>query len=140
MARTAQVYVEGSPVDAAVFSFLLIAGLIVLAHRTQQLIPLFGRMVPILLFFLYCALSILWADHPLVAFKHWNKGIGDLVMVLVVLTDPEPAAAFKRVLSRVGFVLIPLSILFIKYYPSLEGLSPRSGSPCIAVSRCRRTL
>ena len=119
VARTAQVYVEGSPVDAAVFSFLLIAGFIVLAHRTQQLIPLFGRMVPILLFFLYCALSILWADHPLVAFKHWNKGIGDLVMVLVVLTDPEPAAAFKRVLSRVGFVLLPLSILFIKYYPSL---------------------
>jgi exopolysaccharide production protein ExoQ len=119
VARTAQVYVEGSPVDAAVFSFLLIAGLIVLAHRTQQLRPLFGKMVPILIFFLYCALSILWADHPLVAFKHWSKGIGDLVMVLVVLTDPEPAVAFKRLLSGLGFVLLPLSILFIKYYPSI---------------------
>ena len=119
VARTAQVYIEGSPVDAAVFSFLLIAGFIVLAHRAQQLLPLLAKMAPILIFFLYCALSTLWADHPLVAFKHWNKGIGDLVMVLVVLTDPEPTAAFKRVLSRVGFVLIPLSILFIKYYPSL---------------------
>jgi O-antigen ligase len=42
-----------------------------------------------------------------------------LVIVLVVLTDPEPAVAFKRLLSRLGFVLLPLSILFIKYYPSI---------------------
>ena len=97
-------------------------------------------MVPILIFFPYCALSILWADYPLVAFKHWNKGIGDLVMVLVVLTDPEPAAAFKRLLSRLGFVLLPLSILFIKYYPSIGRPSPLLGSPCIAASHCRRTL
>ena len=119
VARTAQVYIEGSPVDAAAFSFLLIAGFIVLAHRSQQISPLLARMVPILIFFLYCALSILWAEYPLVAFKHWNKGIGDLVMVLVVLTDAEPAVAFKRLLTRVGFVVLPLSILFIKYYPSL---------------------
>jgi O-antigen ligase len=124
--RSAQVYVEGSPVDAAVFSLLLIAGLIVLAHRSRQVSPLLPRMVPILIFFLYCALSILWAEYPLVAFKHWNKGIGDLVMVLIVLTDPEPAAAFKRMLSRVGFVLLPLSILFIRYYPSIgRTFSPR---------------
>ena len=132
VARNAQVYVEGSPVDAAVFSFLLIAGLIVLAHRTQQLRPLFGKMVPILIFFLYCALSIFWADHPLVAFKHWNKGIGDLVMVLVVLTDPEPAVAFKRLLSRLGFVLLPLSILFIKYYPSLGRAYTPRGFPLVS--------
>ncbi len=119
VARTAQVYIEGSPVDAAAFSFLLIAGFIVLAHRSQQISPLLARMVPILIFFLYCALSILWAEYPLVAFKHWNKGIGDLVMVLVVLTDAEPTVAFKRLLTRVGFVVLPLSVLFIKYYPSL---------------------
>jgi len=40
-------------------------------------------------------------------------------MVLIVLTDPEPAAATKRFLARTGFLLIPLSILFIRYYPAL---------------------
>ena len=64
-------------------------------------------MIPILLFFLYCALSILWADYPFVAFKHWNKGIGDIVMVLIILTDPDPVAALKRLFSRIGFVLLP---------------------------------
>lgn len=128
-ANSAQVYLEGSPVDGAVFSFLLIAGFIVLAHRVQRIGPLLGRMVPVLIFFSYCAISILWAEYPLVAFKHWNKGFGDLVMVLVVLTDPQPASAFKHLLSRVGFVVIPLSILFIKYYPSMGRSFTMSGFP-----------
>jgi exopolysaccharide production protein ExoQ len=114
-----QSYLDGSPLDRNMFLFLLIAGLIVLANRSQQVVPLFRKMGPIFVFFLYCAFSIFWSDYPLVAFKHWNKGIGDVVMVLVVLTDPQPAAAFRRLLDRVGFVLIPLSILFIKYYPNL---------------------
>jgi exopolysaccharide production protein ExoQ len=40
-------------------------------------------------------------------------------MVLVVLSDPNPAAAMKRLLARVGFLLVPLSVLLIKYYPAL---------------------
>jgi len=73
----------------------------------------------ILLFFLYCAVSFLWSDYPDVAFKRWTKALGDLVMVLIVLTDCEPTTALKRLLARTAYVLIPLSILFIKYYPSL---------------------
>ena len=38
-------------------------------------------------------------------------------MVLIVLTDPVPVAALQRLFNRVGFVLIPLSVLFIKYVP-----------------------
>jgi len=114
-----QVYLEGSPIDRAVYVFLLIAGLIILGGRSQQIKPLLRRMGPILFFFLYCAISVVWSDYPFVAFKHWTKGIGDLVMVLVILTDPVPSAALRRLFSRVGFVLIPLSILFIKYVPNL---------------------
>jgi len=40
-------------------------------------------------------------------------------MVLVVLTDPDPQTATKRFFSRAAFVLLPLSVLFIKYYPDL---------------------
>src|SRR5262249_28305683 len=49
----------------------------------------------------------------------WFKGIGDLVMVLVVLTDRDRDAAIERLLTRCGFILIPLSVLFIKYYPDV---------------------
>jgi len=114
-----QVYLDGSPVDRDVFTFLLVFGLIVLARRGQRLSPLFRTIRPILLFFSYCAFSVLWSAYSFVAFKHWTKGIGDVVMVLLVLTDSEPAAALRRLIRRASFLLIPLSVLFIRYYPNL---------------------
>ena len=63
--------------------------------------------------------SLLWSDFPDVAFKRWTKALGDLVMVLVVLSDREPISAVKRLFSRTEFLLIPLSVLLIKYYPTL---------------------
>ena len=54
-------------------------------------------------------------------------------MVLVVVTDPEPVTALKR-LSRTGFILMPASVLVIKYFPDLgryydpfTGLAMNSG-------------
>ena len=136
-----ETYLEGSPLDGAVFMFLLVAGFIVLAARSRRVGPLFRRMGPILLFFSYCAISVLWSAYPFVTFKHWIKGIGDLAMVLIVLTDPEPAAALKRLLSRVGFVLLPLSILFIKYYPNLGRYYTVSGvSTYTGVTAQKNTL
>jgi exopolysaccharide production protein ExoQ len=73
----------------------------------------------VLLFFFYCGLSIVWADSPMIAFKRWVKAVGDLAMVLVILTDPRPALAIRRVFERVGFVLLPLSALFILFFPSM---------------------
>ena len=40
-------------------------------------------------------------------------------MVLVVLTDHYPAEAVKTLIKRCSYVLIPLSVVFIKYYPHL---------------------
>jgi O-antigen ligase len=73
----------------------------------------------ILIYFVYCLVSILWSDFPGVAFKRWTKAIGDLLMILIVITDERPVAALRRLFSRTGFILIPVSLLFIKYYPSL---------------------
>jgi exopolysaccharide production protein ExoQ len=111
--------VNGNPLDAFIFGTLTAAGLMVLAGRQRQVGAVLRANLPILLFFAYCALSVLWSDDPFVAFKRWIKAAGDIVMVLVVLTDPEPSDAVKRLLARVGFILIPLSILLIKYYPDL---------------------
>jgi O-antigen ligase len=71
----------------------------------------------ILAFLTYCLLSVIWSDFPDVAFKRWLKFLGDHIMVLIVLTDLNPAGAIKCVLTRLGFLLLPISILFIKYYP-----------------------
>ena len=119
LASLDKVNVEANPVNVVVFSVLLAAGLIVLASRKRQVGRLLRANWPILLFFSYCALSTLWSDYSGPALRKWFRSVGDPVMVLILLTDPEPAAALKRLFARIGFLLLPLSVLWIKYYPDL---------------------
>lgn len=118
-AGDANVYIEGSPVDRTLFIVLEVIALIVLIGRRGRPYPLIRRNWLIGVFFLYAALSISWSDFPFVAFKHWIKAIGDVMMVLIVLTEPSVTGAVNRIVTRLGFVLLPLSILYIKYYPQL---------------------
>jgi exopolysaccharide production protein ExoQ len=116
---TADRMLEGSPIDLLVYSGLLVLGLLVLVKRGSQVLRLLQGNGAIIIFFLYCAVSILWSDYPEVAFKRWIKALGDLVMVLVVLSDREPSAAFVRLLARTTYLLVPCSVLLIKYYPDI---------------------
>ena len=128
-AASVQQVEEGSPVDRLVYMLLIVAGIVALVNRRRALARLLKANGPILVFFLYCLLSICWSDFPDVAIKRWIKELGDLVMVLVILTDLHPSDALKRTLSRLAFVLIPLSILFIKYYPAIgTGYGPWGGA------------
>src|SRR5215469_2027917 len=110
---------EGSPIDAAVFAILLLAALCVLIRRGHQTSRFLRANAPVLLFFAYCGISIVWSDHSFVGFKRWTKAIGDLAVVLVVITDLHPTFAVQRVLARMAFILLPLSVLFIKYFPDI---------------------
>ena len=117
--RSQEAYVEGSPLDRAVFMGLVIAALAVVISRMDRVAPLLRKNGPILLFFAFCAASILWSDFPFVAFKRWIKSVGDLAMVLIILTELDQMGALKRLITRLGFILFPLSVLFGKYYPNL---------------------
>lgn len=112
-------YLEGSPIDRTVYLALLVAGIVVLVGRQAAVLRILRMNWPLLLYILYCAVSIIWSDYPDIAFKRWIKSWGDYVMVLILLTDRNRLQAIKQVFARVGMVLLPLSILFIKYYPDL---------------------
>ncbi len=40
-------------------------------------------------------------------------------MVVVVLSESNPVSAIKAFLLRCGYVLIPLSVVFVKYFPEI---------------------
>jgi len=113
------VQMEGSPVDRFFYQVLIVAGVIVLIRRRSRVTPLLKASWPLIMYFSYCLLSCLWSDFPDISLKRWIKAIGDLVMVLVVVTDAEPVAALKHLFSRLGFVLLPTSIVFIRYFGDL---------------------
>jgi len=108
---------EGTPLDAVVYSALIIAGVYVLSKRHVNLSDVVRNNRWLILFLLYCFIATAWSDYPFVAFKRWIKIVGHPVMALVVLTEPDPREALIRLIKRSAYVLIPVSILFIKYYP-----------------------
>jgi exopolysaccharide production protein ExoQ len=112
-------YLDGSPLDRLFVSGLLAAGLAVLIARGRRTADVLQQNAPLVLFFVYCLASALWSDFPFVAFKRWTKGLGNAAMILILLTELDPIEAIKRFFARVGFVLVPLSVLYVKYYPQI---------------------
>lgn len=106
---------DGSPVDAAIFGALLAIGLIVLIARGKRTTHYLAVIGPIIVYSLYCLISLEWSPVPLPAFKRWIKDLGDVVMVLIICTDPEPLEALRCLYSRIGFILFPFSIVLIRY-------------------------
>jgi exopolysaccharide production protein ExoQ len=108
-----------SLLDQLVAGTLMLLGAIVLIRRRRDVTSLLKANWPIVLYFSFSLVSLLWSDFPGWGFKRWVRALGDLVMVLIVATDAQPTAALRRLFSRVGFVLLPASLLLMKYYPEL---------------------
>ena len=66
---------DGSPLDAAVFSILIVAGLFVLAQRRQAVLCVLRDIPLVVAILLYGAVSIAWSDFPAISFsatsRHW---------------------------------------------------------------------
>ena len=110
---------EGNPLDAVLFLLLTLTGIFVLYRRRVSLSEIVNGNVWLTVFVLYCFVAILWSEFPLVGFKRWIKVLGHPVMALVIFSEPDPKEAFLRVLKRVAYVVLPVSILWLKYYPEL---------------------
>jgi exopolysaccharide production protein ExoQ len=117
--QTVGAQADGNPIDALIFQLLLASGLVVLARRGHRPLSAMAANWPIVWYFAYCLMSVVWSDYPDISIKHWFKATGDVVMALVVVTDAQPVVALRRLFSRVAFVLLPASTLLIKYYPYL---------------------
>src|SRR6267378_890472 len=112
-------YVEGSPFDRMVFLFLIAAGCFVLVKRGINWSRFFRNNRWLCIYFLYLGISALWSDYPFVSFKRWIKDLGNVVMVLVILSEMDPTEAVKAVFVRCAYILVPLSVIFIKYFPDV---------------------
>jgi len=108
---------EGSPVDAVVFLILIGRGLYILGRRQVSWSEFFRQNPWVAMYLIYCLAACFWSDFPLVAAKRWFKLFGQPVMVLLILTEPDPLESFTRLMKRCAFVIVPISVLFIKYFP-----------------------
>jgi exopolysaccharide production protein ExoQ len=119
---------EGSPLDAWVCFALIIAGSRILIKRQVRLSEIISNNGWLIVFLLFCFISIGWSDFPFIAFKRWIKILGHPIMALIILTEPDLEQALTRLMMRCAYVVVPVSILWIKYYPELgRAFSPWGG-------------
>ncbi len=131
---------DGSPTDAVVFMLLAAGAAAVLFMRRRATLNLLKSSSPVLIYFSYCAASCLWSPFPDVTFKRWVKDVCDLAMALVIATDPQPLAALRRIFTRVGFILLPASMLLIRYSPLGQSYDPSGGQSYTGVTGNKNTL
>ena len=109
---------EGNSIDHVVYLTLTVLALAILSarHLNWRNVTAFNSTLALLV--LFSLLSVMWADFPTVAFRRWIREAGNYVMVLVVLSEPDPLKAIEAMLRRLSYFLISLSVVFIKYFPS----------------------
>lgn len=118
---------EGNPIDAAFLLVLIMLGLGILYLKRIDVSGIIKNNKSLFMLYGFALLSLLWADFPLIAFKRWTKWFGSLIMVLVILSEVDYKGAIKSLIKRCAYALIPLSIVFIKFVPSLGRSYTRSG-------------
>src|SRR6185503_7578563 len=122
-------FAEGSPLDRAIYLSLIAASWIVATCRRVKWSNLITANIGITLFYLYFGISVLWSDYSFVSFKRWFKDFGSVFVILVVLTQKDPLEAIRALYVRCACVMIPLSVVFIKYYPDLGRAYSIGGVP-----------
>ena len=116
---SAAAFEDGNPLDRVIALTLILLAIGVLMSRSVNWGALIERNLALLVFLSFALLSVFWSDYPFTAFKRWFRDLGTYLMILVVLSDPRPVEAVRIVLRRLAYLMVPLSILLIKYYSDI---------------------
>jgi exopolysaccharide production protein ExoQ len=114
-----QDYMEGSAIDRNILILLILAGIAVLGKRKIRWKELLSSNPWLFLLLSYSLMSVIWSVEPYICFKRWIKEFGNIVMVLIIITDADPRGAVKAAMGRFAFVAVPISVMLIKYFPDL---------------------
>ena len=114
----------GSPLDRLFLFTILGMGLFILAMnslnsneaRRINWTNVVKKNAWLVLFLTYGLISILWSEIPFISLKRWSRELIAMVMALVLLTEPSPRRAFESLCRRTIYILIPFSLLLIKYF------------------------
>jgi exopolysaccharide production protein ExoQ len=106
-----------NPLDQIFNLSVIVASYLVASSRGVSWSRIFKANTAIMLFYLYFAVSIAWSGDPMGSFKRLLKDFSLLFVIGVIASEKDPLEAMRAVYVRCAYVLIPLSVVFIKYFP-----------------------
>lgn len=107
----------GSVLDEQFLVGFLLLGLVVLVRRRFDWRGACRAQPWLMLLLGFMLFSILWSDLPFTCLKRNIRQLIALVMAFVVFSEREPWQAVESILRRTAYVLVPFSVLLIKYFP-----------------------
>src|SRR5262249_24094337 len=110
---------EGNGLDRTIYLAVLALSFWVVARRQVNWGAFLARNRILVAFLVFGLVSIAWSDYKYVAFKRWVRDLNAYLMALVVLSDERPLMATSAVIRLLAYILLPLSLLLIKYYPEM---------------------
>ncbi|MGB8953531.1 MAG: O-antigen ligase family protein [Candidatus Aminicenantales bacterium] len=66
----------------------------------------------------FMLISVLWSNIPNTSFNRWVRELQAVLMAFVVLSEPSPRQSMESILRRTTYILIPFSLLLIKFFPN----------------------
>ncbi len=109
-------FLAGNALDRNFLIGMMLMGIIILYRRRDRFRMDYRKNAWLILLLVYMLMSMAWSQYPGLTGKRWIRCIGDLVMVLVILTEDDRREAFERIIRRCAIVLLPLSLVFIRYF------------------------
>ena len=113
--------------DTALSVAMMVASIVVIKRRGLKWGKLANQNTALFLIYGYFALSAIWSDAPVLSIKRIIKDFGVLPVALVFLTELKPAEAIRVVFVRIAYILFPLSIVAIKWFPAIGRVARNSG-------------
>jgi exopolysaccharide production protein ExoQ len=110
---------DGNIIDRSVYFFLCLVGIGVLTQRNVDWASFRRENRWLIILFVFLFMSVVWSDFHWISFKRSVKSFAALTMALVVLTDKDPMEAIEAIVRRGAYLLMPLSIIVIKYFRSI---------------------
>ena len=108
---------EGSPLDRMFFIVIGCIGLIILAKRHLKIGLTIRENLWLIACLIYMLVSISWSELQFVSLKRWSRELIAVIMVLTVASEKDPRQSLCSIFRRIIYILIPYSLLLIKYYP-----------------------
>lgn len=120
---------ESNPVNTFVFALLIGSAIVVLMNRGFDWGGFIQLNKALCLAYAYLAFTAFWSDAPLISLKRLFKDFGCVLLPLVLLTRADSITAIRAVFVRVSYVLFPLSVVFIKFFPHIGRSFTTAGEP-----------
>ena len=110
---------EGSPVNVIFNGSLFFLTLLVLYRRGFSWWQFALGNKALVAVYVYFLCSMLWSPFPLPTVKRLIQEFGCVLTALIILTEHDPAASLRILFVRVSYILFPLSVVFIRYFPDI---------------------